>query len=192
MKRILRNTSWSSRTLVRALAFALLAAMLPALLVSQGCSNKKKEEEARLRKEREWALANLTEGKTPPPKPVPLPKELEIKVPQSVKDRYTGVVMAVGNRKTRVIKKFTMKLGETAKVPDSPYSIKIGELLPTWSMNGNVVTSRKDTPDDPAVRATIYESGKKVFDGFIFQRHKTPSFFNDTYVIGLVGVVEKH
>jgi len=191
MKKDLCRLSESTGTLVRLTALAVLVVALPVLLVTQGCS-KKEDEEARLQKEREWALANLTEGKTPPPKPATLPETLEIEVPQSVKDRYTGVVMAVGNRKTREIKKFTMGLGETTKVPGTDYTIKVGEYLPTWSMNGNVVTSRKDEPDDPAVRATIYESGNKVFDGFIFQRHRTPSFITDNYVIGLVGVVEKH
>jgi len=191
MKKVMHRLSESTGTLLRLTAITVLVAVLPVLLISQGCS-KKEDEEARLQKEREWALANLTEGETPPPKPSALPQTLVINVPQSVKDRYTGVVMAVGNRKTREIKKFTMQLGESTKVPGTDYTIKVGEYLPTWSINGNIVTSRKDEPDDPAVRATIYESGNMVFDGFIFQRHRTPSFITDNYVIGLVGVVEKH
>lgn len=168
---------------------ALAVPLIFALILSAGCS--KKDEEAKLQKEREWALYNLTEGKTPPPKPQALPENLSIEVPQSVKDKYAGVIMAVGDRKTREIKKFTVMFGKTAKVPGTDYTVKVGEYLPTWSMHENVVTSRKDEPEDPAVRATIYKSGEQVFDGFIFQRHKTPSFITDEHVIGLVGVVAK-
>lgn len=171
--------------------FLLAASIIPllaALVFSGGCSRN--GEEARLQKEREWALYNLTEGETPPPKPKALPEDLVIEVPASVKDKYAGVVMAVGNRKTREVKKFNVMLGQSAQVPGTDYSVEVGEYIPTWIMRGNVVTSRKDEPDDPAVRAAIYKAGEKVFDGFIFQRHKTPSFITDEHVIGLVGAVE--
>lgn len=173
---------------VRGLTVTAALAIASALLFT-GCGSDKKE--AALQKERERALQNFSEGITPPPKPKPLPANIEIYVPDNIKKKYTAVIMAVGVRKTEQVTKFTVKLGETAKVPGTGYTIKVGEYLPEWILKGNMATTKSDKPVDPAVRATIYQSGEPVFDGFIFQRHKTPSFITDAYAIGLVGAVSR-
>jgi hypothetical protein len=147
---------------------------------------KNKQEEA-LQKARDWELSNFSEGKTTPPRPAPVPSELKIEVPDSVKAKYKVVTMGVGNRETKEIKKFKVKIGETAKVPGTDYTVKVDAYLPQWLLRGDTATTKSDEPEDPAVRATIYEKGKPVLDGFIFQKHKTPSFITDKYVIGLLG-----
>lgn len=170
-------------------AALVAAALFTVALVFSGCGNDAKE--AELAKERERALQNFSEGVTPPPKPMPLPANLEILVPDSVKAKYKSVVMAVGVRKTGDVKKFTVRIGDTASVPGTDYTVKVIAYLPAWMLKGNMVTTKNDQQTDPAVRATIYESGKVVFDGFIFEKHKTPSFLTDTHAIGLVGADSK-
>ncbi len=161
----------------------ITAALL--ILVSTGACGKKSD--VQQQKTVGWDINSFIEGKSIPPKPIPLPSNLVVEVPDSVKAKYHTVTMGIGDRKTLVVKEFKMRIGETAKVPGTDYSIKVTSYLPGWVIRGNVVTSKSDKQDDPAVRATIYEKDKQVFDGFIFQKHRTPSFLTDKIAIGLLG-----
>ena len=169
--------------MIRKLTYTATAFLI--LISALACGKKTDEQQAR--KITGWDISSFTEGKSAPPKPIPLPGNLVVKVPESVKSKYHTVTMGIGDRKTLEVKKFSVKIGDTAKVPGTDYSIKIVAYLPSWVIRGNVATSKSDKPDDPAVRATVYEKGKQVFDGFIFQRHTTPSFLTDKYAIGLLG-----
>ena len=167
----------------RKLYFATAASLI--LITALACGKKADEQQAQ--KVTGWDISGFIEGKSTPPKPIPLPGNIVVKVPESVKSKYHTVTMGIGDRKTLEVKKFSVKIGETAKVPGTDYSIKILAYLPSWAIRGNVATSKSDNPDDPAVRAIIYEKDKQVFDGFIFQRHVTPSFLTDKHAIGLLG-----
>jgi hypothetical protein len=156
------------------------------ILISSGACSKKADVE-QPQKSVGWDINSFIEGKSIPPKPIPLPGNLVVEVPDSVKAKYHTVTMGVGDRKTLVVKEFAVRIGDTAKVPGTDYSIKVTAYLPGWIIRGNVATSKSDKPDDPAVRATIYEKDKQVFDGFIFQKHRTPSFLTDKIAIGLLG-----
>lgn len=169
---------------MKKLLWLLPAAALLVMSVS-GCGKKGEQDE--VQKAREWQLTNFAEGVTPAPKPAPIPKDVVIVVPDSTKAAFHTVKMGVGNRKTKEIKKFDVKIGGTANVPGTGFTIKIGPYLPNFRVSGKTITTRDDKPDDPAVRATISEGGKVVFDGFIFHKAKTPSFVQGDYVIGLLG-----
>ena len=164
----------------------LLLLLVPALIIATASCGKSKDDEA-AEKARQMELSNFTEGAYQPPKPIPLPSDMVIKVPDSVKAKYSTVTMGVGNRKTKEIKEFKVRVGETASVPGTDYRIKVMDYLPDWAYRGKVVTSKSDEPKDPAVRAIIYEKDKEVFNGFIFQKLLTPSFMTDAWVIGLLG-----
>jgi len=166
----------------KSLNIILAASLLAALLA--GCAKGGEDED--LRKAREWELSNFTEGKTPPPRPAPIPQNIVIYVPDSVKAKFSTVTMAVGDRQTKEIRRFTVKIGGSAAVPGTAYTVKVYSYLPHWVLRNNTTTTKSDRPDDPAVRAEITEGGRKVFDGFIFQRHKTPSFMTEKHVIGLL------
>ena len=174
-----------NKLVILAVALALVG------VFGAGCSNKSDEQARKVQAERERELKNFTEGVTPPPKPQPLPKSQVIEVPDSVKGKYSAVILLIGDRRTKVINKFNVKLGAEAAVPGTDYTIKVGEYLPNWVVRGKVVSSKDNKPEDPAVRAVISENGKVVFDGFIFQKHRTPSFITDKYAIGLGGAVAR-
>ncbi len=162
-----------------------LLPFIAAAVVFSSCG--KKNNEQALERNKEMLLSTFASESSVPPHPVPLPKGQKIVVPDDVKAKYHTVKMAVGNRITKAAKVFTVRIGGSASVPGSPYSIKVTAYLPQWIFRGDVVTSKGIEPVDPAVRAIITKGGKHVFDGFIFQRHKTPSFVTDKYVITLAG-----
>lgn len=163
-------------------SIAVAAAIL--LIAFAGACGKEKQ--ADLEKLKSFEIANF-DAKTAPPKPVALPQNQVVVVPDDIKGKYKAVTVAIGNRKTKEVKQFKVKIGGEAAVPGTNYRIKVMSYLPNWTMRGNVVTSKDDKQLDPAIRATIFENGKQVFDGFIFQRHETPSFMTEDYAIGLLG-----
>jgi hypothetical protein len=166
--------------------YKYLLPLLAAVLLFSACGKKNNEES--LDKRKEMALAIFaTEGKEAPPKPAPLPKDQKLDVPEAVKAKFHTVKMAIGNRENKEEKEFNVRIGDEVDVPGSPYKIKIIAYLPHWVIRGNTVTSNGIIPDDPAVRAVIIEGGKPVFDGYIFEKHKTPSFVTDKYVMTLTG-----
>lgn len=166
--------------------YKYLLPLLAVVLLCSACGKKNNEES--LQKKKAMALATFaSEGKEAPPRPIPLPKDQKLEVPAAVKAKFHAVKMAVGNRETKEEKEFNVKIGGTADVPGSPYKIEIIAYLPHWVMRGDTVTSNGVKPDDPAVRAVITEGGKQVFDGYIFEKHKTPSFLTDKYVMTLAG-----
>jgi hypothetical protein len=162
----------------------LILAFLLAVVFA-GCAKHNEQDE--VQKQREWELTNFAEGVTPAPKPVPIPKDVVIEVPAATKAAFHSVEMGVGNRKTKEVKRFTVKLGGTAKIPMTDLTIKIGPFLPHYKVAGKTITTVDNKPDDPAVRATISEGGKVVFDGFIFHHAKTPSFIQGDIVVGLLS-----
>lgn len=152
------------------------------------CSCGKKEEARNVEQAKDWQVETTNEGKTPPPRPVPLKADIAIVVPGPIKAKYKSVLMGVGDKKTGKVVKFTVAIGGgTAKVPGTDFTLTAYEYLPTWALRGKTITSRDDDQRDPAVHAVITQGGKKVFDGFIFQKHKTPSFVTDNNAIGLLG-----
>ena len=159
---------------------------LVAVAVIFSSCGKKSNEQA-LERNKEMLLSSFAGESSVPPHPIPLPKGQKIVVPDAVKAKYHSVKMAVGNRITKAAKVFTVRIGGSANVPDSPYSIKVTAYLPQWIFRGGVVTSKGIEPVDPAVRAIITKGGKQIFDGFIFQRLETPSFVTKKYVITLDG-----
>lgn len=165
----------------------LLLLLIPALIIMTASCGKSKQDEEAAEKARQLELSNLTEGSYQPPKPIPLPEGTVVQVPNSVKAKYSAVTLGIGDRKTKEIKKFKVRVGETALVPGTDYRIKVMAYLPDWAYRGKVVTSKSDEPKDPAVRAIIYEKDKEVFNGFIFQNNITPSFITDAWAIGLLG-----
>ena len=153
-------------------------------LTSASCSKK---DETKMTDKQATAIESFTSGKSAPPEPAPLPTDQTVDVPAYIKAKYKKVTMGVGDRKTLKVVEFEVKIGGEAKVPGTDYTIAVQSYLPHWMLSGKTVTSRDDKPIDPAVRATIKENGKVVFDGYIFQKHKTPSFRTDKYAIGLIG-----
>jgi len=169
---------------------ALLALAAVFILVACGES----EEERKLREAREWAIHTISEGETPPPKPKPLPSDLEVVETEGLANRYPQVKMKVYTYETDSYESFTVDVPGKAKVPGTEYTIDVLNFMPAWSIKDRVlfIKTAEEARPDPAIRCIITGSGgKEVFNGFIFQLHKTPSFKTDKHVIGLVGVVDK-
>jgi hypothetical protein len=170
-----------------------LALMLLSTAAFGASCHGESDEERQLRESREWAIHTMTEGETPPPKPRALPSELSIIVPPEVEERYKAVKMKVYTYATESYESFNVDIPGKASVPGTDYTIEVLNYMPSWTTKDHVLTIKtvEEARPDPAIRCIITDgSGEQVFNGFIFQLHKTPSFKTEEHVIGLVGVVE--
>ena len=167
----------------------LVMAVAAVLILSAASCGKKNADDEAFQKAKDFEISNVSAPKYIAPEPIPLPVDQKVEVPKEVKAKYRTVTMLVGDRKTKEVRKFKVKIGETVAVPGTDYTIKVDSYLPHWVLRGKTVTSLDDGPKDPAVRAVIYEKGKTepAFDGYIFEKHGTPSFNTDKVAIGLGG-----
>ncbi len=89
--------------------------------------------------------------------------EFQIVVPPEVKGKWAAVTFIVEDRKLNRTHEFTVKLGGELKIPNSNLKVKVGDFLPDFKMNGLVITSSSNTPNNPSVGVIIFEGDKQIF-----------------------------
>ncbi len=109
-------------------------------------------------------------------------------VPDFVKGKWTGVVLEIKNKTTKKTTEYKINLHSEFNIPGSNLAIKVGDFLPDFKMNGNILTSASPEPNNPAVHLTVFEGGKKIFEGWNYSKFPTiQSFQNEKYSIIFKG-----
>jgi hypothetical protein len=105
--------------------------------------------------------------------------EKQIVVPAPVKAAWKGAKIEVDFKDKKSKKQFTVDLNTEFKVPDSPYTLKVGEFLPNFTMAGDTITSKSNDLENPALGVEVLEGGKSVWKGWLYSRfpaiHSFPS-----------------
>jgi hypothetical protein len=124
---------------------------------------------------------------------VVMPKgETHVSVPDSVKGQWKGVVLVVEDKEAKKSKEYTVNLHSDLKVPDSKLKIEVGDFLPDFKMDGLTITSLSNEPNNPAVRVMIFEDGKEIFKGWLYQKFPTiHPFEHQKYSLALKNGVKK-
>jgi hypothetical protein len=102
---------------------------------------------------------------TPPPgHQTLLPRgETTIVVPDSVKGKWKGIVLAIENKETLKTEEFTIDLNTDFNLPNSNLKISVGEFMPHFKMEGLTITSASNELTNPAVGIKIFEGDKQIF-----------------------------
>jgi len=139
---------------------ALLA--LAALVVSLGACKKKEE-------------APIT-GAQPQGAPQGSPTIMmpagqpEVVVPETVKGKWSAVVITVEDKVHNKTEDVTVKLNSSFAIKDSKLKVQVGQFLPDFKMDGATITSRSDEPNNPAVRVTVYDGDNEIFKGWLYSK----------------------
>lgn len=118
----------------------------------------------------------LSKSKAPPapePKPVPSPPqsdEPKVVVPESVKGKWSAVMLIVENKKTKRSQEFRVNLNSEFLIPNSNLKVSVGEFLPDFRMDGLNITSASNEPNNPAVRIIVYEGNKETYKGWLYSK----------------------
>lgn len=111
-------------------------------------------------------------------------------VPREVQGKWKAVVIAVVNKKTSTEKDYVVDINKDLAVPSSKIRIKVLNFLPDFSMSPQGITSLSNEPKNPAVQVVVYEGGKNIFEGWLFEKHpQIHPFQHKVYAIVLKNQV---
>ncbi len=118
--------------------------------------------------------------------------EKKVVVPEDVKKAWTGAKIEVEFKQKKSKKTFNVDLNSTFKVPDSDLTLKVGEFLPHFAMNGDSITSNSTKLENPALRVEIMQGGNGVFKGWLFGKFPAVHPFQDnTYGVIMLEPIKK-
>ena len=132
--------------MVKKLAVLVLAV---GMIVSFGACKQKPAEKAAPAVPPAAAPAN-PHGAAGGPGVMMPPGEMQVVVPESVKGKYTSVKLIIEDKSTNKSSEAIVKLGAEYKVPNSNLSIKVGDFLPDFKMEGSLITSSSADQNNPA------------------------------------------
>jgi len=124
---------------------------------------------------------------------ISVPKgEMKIIVPDSVKGKWSGVVLIVEDKSTKKKQEFKVNLNSDLKIPNSNLKVAVGDFLPSFKMDGSTITSASNDPGNPAVRVKVYEGDKEVFKGWLYSKFPAiHPFEHPKYGLGLKEGIKK-
>lgn len=118
--------------------------------------------------------------------------EAIVSIPPEVREKWKAIKISVMNKNDMVTKDYIIKLGDTIEIPDTKLSINALEFVPSFAMQGLVIISASNEPNNPAAKVMISEDGREMFRGWLFQKFpNTHAFSHPDYAITLSGGVEE-
>jgi hypothetical protein len=118
--------------------------------------------------------------------------EMKIAVPDSVKGKWSGVVLVVEDKSTKKKQEFKVNLNSDLKIPNSNLKVAVGDFLPSFKMDGSTITSASNDPGNPAVRVKVYEGEKEIFKGWLYSKFPAiHPFEHPKYGLGLKEGIKK-
>ncbi len=172
-------------------ALRLVALAVVAAVVLAACKEKgRPDPNVRMAISHEKAIDNAATGQ-PGAGPAPeVPNRLE--VPPEVQQAYTGIRISwkdKSNGQTGVIE---IPLGGGTPLPDPSLVVRADVYLPAFTMGGGAITSQGVEEQNPAARITVFDKGKEIFAGWIFNRFPdVHPFDNPKYQLRLEGGIPK-
>jgi len=124
---------------------------------------------------------------------VVMPKgEMKVVLPDAVKGKWKGVVLTVEDKATKKSSELTANLNSDVKIPNSNLTVKVGEFLPDFKMEGLSITSTSNELNNPAVKVVVMEGDKEVFKGWLYSKFPTiHPFEHPKYAMLLKSGVKK-
>jgi len=99
--------------------------------------------------------------------------EKKIVVPDSVKGKWSSVILTVTEKATSKTEEVKVKLNSEYTIPKTSLKVKVGEFLPDFSMQGLNITSNSNEPKNPAVSVKVFDGDKEIFSGWLWSNFPT-------------------
>lgn len=100
-------------------------------------------------------------------------EEKKVVVPDSVKGKWSKVVLTVDDKGSNKAGEYKVKLNSELQIPNSGLKVAVGDFLPDFKMSDTTITSNSNEPDNAAVHIEVFESGKSIFKGWLFSKFPT-------------------
>ena len=119
-----------------------------------------------------------------------VPNRLE--VPPEVQQAYSGIRLSWKDKSSNQTGVVEVPLNGGTPLPDPTYVVRADVYLPSFTMGGGAITSQGIEEQNPAARITVFQNGKEIFAGWIFNRvPDVHPFENPKYQLHLEGGIRK-
>ncbi|MBM4136794.1 MAG: hypothetical protein FJ241_08185 [Nitrospira sp.] len=89
--------------------------------------------------------------------------EKKVVVPDTVKGKWSAVTLVVEDRIAKQTQEYKVNLHGNFAIPNSNVKVFVGDFLPDFKMDGQVLTSGANDPKNPAVSIRVFEGDKQIF-----------------------------
>jgi len=116
-----------------------------------------------------------------------------VAIPPAVEGRWAAVRLRVAPKAAGAEPRtVVVALGQEAPIPGTGLTARAVAFLPALQIQGDLITSTSNEPENPAAQVTIREGGKEVFAGWFFARYPDmQGFDHPTVRITLVEGIPK-
>jgi len=97
-------------------------------------------------------------------------REAAVQLTDAVKAKWKVMKIGVLDLATKQETTYVVKAGADFSIPGTDLTIRPVALVPDFTMDGGVITSKSEADTNPAAQVRITEGGKEVFKGWLFAR----------------------
>lgn len=98
--------------------------------------------------------------------------EKKIIIPQETKNKWHKINLIFLDKGTKKSEEYIINIHSTLDLSKSNLTIKTKEFLPDFIIkDNNIITSKSNEQNNPALRVEILEQNKTIFDGWLFAKY---------------------
>ena len=116
-------------------------------------------------------------------------REAVVQIPAVVQARWKRIHIAVLDLQAKKEATYVAELGKDFSVPGSNLTLRPLAIVPDFTMDAGVISSKSNEPQNPAAQVLLTEGGKPIFRGWLFARFpETHPFEHPKYALRLLEV----
>lgn len=116
--------------------------------------------------------------------------EEAVQLSEAVKAKWKALEIGVLDATTHRETTYTVKAGSEFAIPGTGLSLRPLALVPDFTMDGGIVTSRSAEARNPAAEVRVTEGGRTLYQGWLFARFPEPHpFAHPRYSLRLVALL---
>ena len=167
----------------------LLTAFLVAILLAAPGCKRKQPKQSTPPQDTQHAESGMQWMPQGHPK---MGEERKVVIPDDIRNGWKAVRIEVLFKETKEKKRFDVPLDADFQIPGANLTLKAGPFLPEFQMGPEQISSASNKPQNPVVRAEVFEEGRKIFSGWLFSKYPDiHPFAHDKYGVRLVEGIPK-
>ena len=116
--------------------------------------------------------------------------EAVVKLPEPVQARWKRMRIAVLDLVAKKEATYVVEAGKDFTIPGSDLTLRTLAIVPDFTMDAGVISSKSNEAHNPAVQVVLTEGGRQIFRGWLFARFpETHPFEHPKYALRLIEVL---
>lgn len=116
--------------------------------------------------------------------------EATLQLPEAVKAKWRRMRIAVLDLSAKKEATYVVEAGTDFTVPGSDLTLRTLAIVPDFTMDAGVISSKSNEANNPAAQVVLTEGGRQIFRGWLFARFpETHPFEHPKYALRLIEVL---